>query len=364
MLKPKLSFKGFVQEIIEGKRTGLFPQVLKCLLAFASFFWAIAVFLKSFFYKPHQVDAVVVSVGNIVAGGTGKTPLILLLANELMKMGKRVAVLSRGYLSEAENKEPLLACDQNGPLFSWKKIGDEPILIAKRLPHLLLYVGKDRVNSAKQAIQKGAEVILLDDGFQYRKLARDFDLVVLNAKNPFGFGHFLPWGYLRESPKGLKKAHYLVGNPIQDAKDAQNLEKELQKFTVAPLIGVMPSSYQIKTLAGDVLHSLEGISVGMFCGIARPEGFRKALLTLKAKIVAEYCVSDHAEIPPSALEEFAVYSKSKGAKYLICTEKDAVKLEQAKNYSLPLLFVQMDFQIVYGEEHWKNLVEKIARKVR
>ena len=159
---------------------------------------ALISFLKNSFYDRKWISisslpATVVSVGNIVAGGTGKTPFVHLLAKTFRH--RKVAILSRGYGS----------------------IADEALLLARRLPEVKVYVGKDRVASGIKAIKEGAELLILDDGFQYRRLARDFDLVLLDGDDLFGKGHYLPWGYLRDSPKRLREADavFIYGRDVR-----------------------------------------------------------------------------------------------------------------------------------------------------
>lgn len=352
----------YVQSIIDGKRKSSFSFLVSIVLWFLSLFWSAAVSIKNGLYhwgifRGRRVPGTVISVGNIVSGGTGKTPLVLFLAREFLQKNLAPAVLSRGYLSNAERKkEPVPACVRQGPLFSWKEMGDEPYLLARRLPKIDLFVGKNRVLAAEKA-SKSNSLIILDDGLQYRKLERDFEIITIDAGDPFAKGRYLPWGYLRDSLKRLQEADLLVASPLFNEKEAAILEIKLQKFSNAPLVGMTPV-FSLKTLDQQEAPSIKGISIGMFCAIAKPENFIRTLLSFGVEIVDSYIAPDHEEIP---LKEFSEQCLQKNAKYLICTEKDAVKVHRQDSV-LPILYVEMDFRIIYGKEDWEKTIEKMLNK--
>jgi tetraacyldisaccharide 4'-kinase len=291
-------------------------------LAPFSFIWGAVSFCKNFLYdqkwlKIHKVDCAVVSIGNLVAGGTGKTPLAHFLAKRFSH--RKVAILSR--------------------------MSDEAHLLARRLPQVRVYIGKDRAALARQALLEGAELILLDDGFQHRRLHRDFDLVALDGKDPFGRGHFLPWGFLRDSPKRLKEADATF---VQDGK-----------FEGA--IKTLPKVARILDLKGKEIPTIRGMSLGLFCGIAKPEKFKKTVADLGGKTVLEWILADHEPVNEKKLASFTDQCKALGATTLITTEKDFIKLP--KGLDLPILFLEIELEIVSGEELWEKLVEKIDRKI-
>lgn len=242
-----------------------------------------------------KVAVPVISIGNVVAGGTGKTPFVHLLAKNFSKT-KKVAILSRGY----------------GPM------PDEPMLLARRLPNVGVYVGKDRVALAKQAVKEGAELIFLDDGFQHRRLHRDLDIVLHGQ----GKEHYLPWGFLRDSPSRLKTAE------VVDTKDTRLVLK------------------RILDLQGREIPSIRGWEVGIFCGIARPERFKKTVEELGAKVVKEVYFADHELADLSLL----------GEGVWICTEKDFVKLPKT---DLAIYFLEMEMQV----EGLEKIIEKIGQKI-
>lgn len=287
-----------------------------------SWIWAIAVFCKNFLYhrqwlKASRVGSMVVSVGNIVAGGTGKTPFVHLLAKTFS--GRKVAILSRGYGA----------------------MPDEAMLLQRRLPEAKIYIGKDRISLAKKASADGAELILLDDGFQHRKLHRDFDIVLLGADDPFGKGHFLPWGLLRDSPKRLKEADAVfVGG---------------RDFTSVPI--------RILDSEGKEVPTLQGNRVGLYCGIGNPRSFKKTVEDLGVNIAAEWILADHEPASPHRLTRFAERCKALGASAIVTTEKDFIKLPDSFSAALPILYIEIELQFTGGRRTWENLIAKIDQKI-
>lgn len=238
-------------------------------------------------FKAHRVEIPVISVGNVAIGGTGKTPLTLYLAEELSK-DRRVAIVSRGYRGEVEReKRPSVISAGDGPLTSWKRSGDEPYLLAKKLPGVIVIAGRDRVAGARLAEEMGAEVVILDDGMQHRRLARDVEIAVDDGEAR----RLFPRGRLRESRGGLARADLVV-------------DPEFIAHCEPPL---------------------KGKSVGLFCAIGRPERFVRTVETLGAHIVAEKCLPDHDPIDAGALALYATRAKAAGAELLVCTEKDWMK---------------------------------------
>ncbi len=275
------------------------------------------------------------SIGNVVAGGTGKTPLTLLLATHFSS--RRVAILSRGSSLQGS-------------------LADEPALLAQRCPSARVYVGKNRLFSAKKAIEEEADLLLLDDGFQHRKLFRDVDIVLVSAKHPFSNGHYLPCGFLRDSPKRLGQATAVCVHPIHSEEELETWKKSFP--CRAPLIGVR---LHVKRMVPD--FSLHGVPAAFFCGIAHPDSFKKTLLGLGAVILDEWRLADHEAPAISDLQHFALHAKSLGAKVLLCTEKDAVKWPSHQPLALPLVYPEMEMVITAGHENWQNLVDKIEKNI-
>ncbi len=291
-----------------------------CLaMAPASWVWGCVVFCKNFLYergwiRPKKVDALVVSVGNIVVGGTGKTPFVLLLAQTFR--ARKLAIITRGY----------------------GRVPDEAWLLRRRLPEVPIYIGRDRVRLARRAVAEGAELLILDDAFQHRRMHRDFDIVLALADDPFGRGRFLPWGFLRDYPRRLRQADALF---IQG-----------RDFCHAPL--------RILDGQGNEIESMVRRKVGLFCGIAHPRFFRKTVEDLGADIVKQWNLADHERPNERALEKFSRQCAVLGAECLVTTEKDFVK---APRSSLPIFYIESGVRWLRGEERWGNLIAKINQKL-
>ncbi|MBP7075023.1 MAG: tetraacyldisaccharide 4'-kinase [Rhabdochlamydiaceae bacterium] len=318
-----------MKEILEGRRPG------KKILWLLSLLYQAGIRLRHRAYKlrllsPKKVPAVVVSVGNIVAGGAGKTPLVHFLACELAKENK-VAILSRGYHSEAEDQNILVE-----PSMTAAQVGDEPLWLARKLPTVQVWVGSDRVVSAQKAIENGAEILLMDDGFQHLRLHRDFDVVVVSGDAPYSNGYFLPRGFLRDLPSRLNSASLIA------------------TMGTKPLDLAAPQVVFERTTTADLM----GKKVALFCAIGNPERFLKQVQAAGAHITVSFMKPDHAPFTIQELEELAQKSK---ADCLVCTEKDFVKLPEN---SLPIIAVSLELSIRDGEEVWKQFINQIKSQVQ
>ncbi len=364
-----LTIETYFKEVIKGKRSGFFPRIIRIISLPFSRLYQLATRLRNRLYdlkvlrKFTPPVPVVISIGNIVAGGTGKTPITLLLAKELQGLGK-MAILSRGYRSPSEkNKAPLLLSTGEGPLYAAKICGDEPYLLSKNVPEALVYVGKNRVHSATLAAKEGASLIILDDAMQYRKLSRDYEVVVLDARDPFGRGFFLPRGFLRDEVASLSRAHMIVVTHAKDEAQFQEVKKKVAQYSAAEVVGVAMQVSGIFSLQGQKLELEEGKKVGVFCSIAHPEYFRWTVMDQKAMVIAESPLSDHEEIAFKKLTAFSDKCLSLGAEVLLCTEKDKVKLPENISLSLPVAWVQTRAQVTYGKENWNQFIESIRKKI-
>lgn len=300
--------------------------------------------------KSYQAAVPVVSIGNLACGGTGKTPLVRQLAEDLAN-SKKVAILTRGYRSKwegASTPRHLCVLEKLSP----KECGDEPYLLARALPQVDVWVGKDRSAAALLAVAKGAEVLLLDDGMQHRRLARDVEVVVLDGKDLWGGGHLVPRGRLRDLRERLERADLVVVNHIHNATEALFAEKEVRRYCSSPVVGIQP---QLCFPA-----HLRGQSVGAFCALGRPERFLGQLQIHGMDVVDKLTRADHRPFQARALAAFARRARGRGAVALVCTEKDAVKLPAPLELDLPLEVIGLKLEYIYGREKWEQLVEKLT----
>jgi len=330
------------------------PRILSGFLLGISWLFCAGVRLRHVLYdrgylQVHRVPLLVVSVGNIACGGTGKTPLVQLLAKRLSSY-KRVAILTRGYGGRAEKGSDTLVIRCTKPL-SFEECGDEPCLLARSLPEVALYVGRDRIAAAKRAREAGEELLILDDGMQHRRLHRDFELVVLDGRDPFGGGRFLPRGLLRETPRRLRAADAVFLNHVSGEKEFERLREALKPLTGAPLIGM---GYRVEQRGRKE-------RVGLFCALGRPERFAEGVEERGDEEVGRYFILDHRPFDLKQLERFAQRCLAQGAVKLLCTEKDFVKLPERLKLSLPVETVSSEVEIRFGKEYFEELIQRIAR---
>jgi tetraacyldisaccharide 4'-kinase len=355
----------YFRDLIRGKKKSWVAYPIKLLLLPLSWIYQLAVIVRNWAYDKGWMRryippvSLVISIGNIVAGGTGKTPVTLLFAKAFYDRFC-IAILSRGYRSKAENLEsPLLLCDGQGPLYPASYCGDEPYIFAQRFPRALVIVGGNRQKASCLASKAGAQVILLDDGMQHRRLVRDFDVVVVDVGDPFGQGYFLPRGFLREDKTALARAHLIVINHIEDQDQFQSAKTEISPYTQAPMIGTNWQVEAICDLKDRVISSIKGEKVGMFCGIASPHYFRETLEKEGAIVVKEYYLADHEKPSAVQLKRFCQECQKMGATWLVCTEKDQVKLDPNLSLPLPIVWLKMEMHVVEGQEIWQEFL-KIA----
>lgn len=353
----------YVLEVIKGKRHGLVAACLRPLLRLASWGFEFLVtcrnwaFDHGWFKRYFPPVPLVISVGNIVAGGTGKTPVSLMLAQEFYD-DFVIAILSRGYRSPAEKlANPITLSSGHGPQHPASYCGDEPYLLSQNLPKALVFVGKDRDKASHMAAQAGANIILLDDGMQHRRLARDLEVVVMDASDPFGQGHFLPSGFLRDSRSSLMRADLIILNHVVDKEHFEAMKSEIGHHADAPVVGTRMDLVEVLELCGRKVPSLKGKKVGIFCGIAQPEKFMKTIEQAGAEVIDQFCISDHDGFDAENLQDFAQTSLARGADLLICTEKDRVKLSNSLSCSLPICWVKMKLTLVEGVPHWNDFID-------
>ena len=278
---------------------------------------------------------VVISIGNIVAGGTGKTPVTCLLAKEFYPQVS-MAILTRGYRSKAEAlSTPVVLSKGQGPMHPASYCGDESFMLSQNFPKAFVFVGKDRHKASNMAAKAGVKLILLDDGMQHRRLARDFEVVVIDACDPFGLGYFLPRGSSREGKKSLSRADLIVLNHVHSHEQFVSLRQQFVDYTSAPVVGTKPEVSQIVDMKDQPLPSIKNKKIGIFCGIAHPDYFIETIKGQEAIIVDSYFIPDHDYYNFSNLYRFAQNCKEKGAEILICTEKDKVKLSDSSIYRCP-----------------------------
>jgi tetraacyldisaccharide 4'-kinase len=299
----------------------------------------------------------VVSVGNVAVGGAGKTPATAAIAARLRERGRRVAILSRGY--GATRGDARIVSDGERVLLGAAEGGDEPVLLARRLAGVPVLCGPRRALLAGRAVELGADVLLLDDGFQHRALARDLDVVLLDAANPFGNGRLLPAGPNRESREALGRAGLLwlsrvdqVGGPIGEA----SLDRLRQLAVEATGVEPVESRHAPEALLDGTLTytftlgSLSGERVFLLSGLARPGSFRRTVETLGAVVGGERRHPDHHRFTVADVREACRAADRAGCGRILTTEKDALRLPPSIAADPRLAVLRISAEIVRGAE--------------
>ena len=354
-----MHIESYITDVIEGRRNGLF---VKGALNAMSHLFEAGINLRNFAYdrqwfKEKKVSIPVISIGNIIAGGTGKTAFIQRLATDLHSNGK-ISILSRGYRSEIEKLGGSLHLVEQSRITP-EVCGDEAYLLFKSLPDAVLFVGKDRVLNAERAVYHEADMILLDDGMQYRSLHRDIEIIILHGDDLYGKGFFLPRGYLRDSPKRLQNADAIIVNHVQDLDHFHRLEKEVAIWTDAPVIGTHMQPKKIELFKGESWSDLKNKRVGVFCGLGKPHSFFATVTEMGGEIIEKWILPDHIGPKKEEIKNFAERCIERGCDLILCSEKDWVKLPLDQHWPLPVGFLQAELIVVTGKERYDSLLKQI-----
>lgn len=327
-----------------GRRALLLP------LTVLSWSYGAAVRLRGALYDagllhPERVEGLrVLSVGNVNVGGTGKTPAVLHLAELLVREGRKVGILTRGY--GRQSTEPLTFTGTES-LPRVEDAGDEPLLLARRCPQVRLFVGADRVSSARRARDEfGLDTVLLDDGFQHRRLARDEDFIVVDEAVGLGNGHMLPRGPLREPASALRRATLLWVRASAEGTAPPPLPE-----LAIPRVRTRyrPTGWLDPSGASHAVEALSGQPVLALAGLARPGGFLRTLTSLGAEVRDAALFPDHHRFTADELRDVAARAARQGAR-VVTTEKDAVRLPPA----FEAWVVRLGVEVLEGESHLRR----------
>ena len=338
------------RDIVSGRQAGLLAASLRVLLRLAEFPYSWAMRLRNCWYdralaESHSVDARVISIGNLTLGGTGKTPLVQWIGRRLQRQEVRFAIVSRGYRAAPAG------------------VNDEALELQLALPDVPHHQDRDRVAAAREVIkQYRSQVILLDDGFQHRRLARDLDVVLLDATEPFGFDHVFPRGTLREPLAGLSRADVVV------LSRADMLDKTARRQVRDRVARLAPDVLWCEIVHGpDELINTQGATsptstlagkrVAAFSGIGNPAGFRHTLATLDCELIAWREYPDHHHYTSEDMESLAEWAV--GADLVLCTRKDLVKLHHAALGRVPLWAVSVELRFLAGQELLESALDQL-----
>ncbi|MBX9789420.1 MAG: tetraacyldisaccharide 4'-kinase [Pirellulales bacterium] len=335
--------------LVSGRRRGLSASLVRGALRVAEAPYALAMRVRNHRYDSgraeiHRVGVPVVSVGNITLGGTGKTPLVEWIARWLRQHGVRVALVSRGYG----------ATDGSA--------NDEALELEQKLPDVPHVQNRDRVAGARLAIEEfESQLVLLDDGFQHRRLARDLDIVVLDATEPFGCDHVFPRGLLREPLAGLRRADVFVLSRADLVTPERRAEIRQRAQGFAPHAAWVEARHapRVWRSAGGLerpLEELAGRKVAAFCGIGNPESFRRTLMGAGCDVVVFREYPDHHAYNRADVDGLTAWARTAGtADAVVTTHKDLVKIGVEQLAGKPL------WALVVGMEILADEAELIAR---
>lgn len=370
-------------DVILGRRADTGAAVYGAFLQLMSYLFSGVAQLRFWLYR-HRIfhdqplGCLVVVVGNLTVGGTGKTPVVEKFARALHDRGRKVAILSRGYKSKApplwkkwwwslthgSEPPPRIVSDGQKVLLNSEESGDEPYMLARNLPGVIVLVDKNRVKAGAYAIKEfGCDTLVLDDGFQYLPLKGQLNLLLVDKTNPFGNGHLLPRGILREPIKHLKRASYVFLTKSNGERD-QELEALIQKHN--PGVDAIECAHRPQYLQRfgteerQPLEFLKERRVVAFCGIATPESFEKFLRDLGAKIVGRERYLDHYRYGEDDFEELEEIARKESADCIITTEKDAVRISELRQWDSPLYYLRLEIDILRGAADFDEAVGRLC----
>ena len=353
-------------------------RFLLAILKGLSCIFAAIVALRYFLYRVglkrrHPLGIQVISIGNVTAGGTGKTPVTEIFARTLAAEGRKVAILSRGYRRKEAPwwqrlftdviSPPLVVSDGKHVLLDSATGGDEPYMLASNRPGVAVVVDRDRVKAGRYAIKRlGCDTIILDDGFQYQKLKHSIEVVLVDSTNPFGNGNMLPRGILREPVRHLKRADIIFLTKCRG--DVSAVVQEIRKYNkTAEIVECTHAPKSLKDVWSREefpLTWLEGKTTCTLSGIASPKGFENSLRHLGAKVVWCERYADHHSYDSSEILYALNRTADMGADALVTTEKDAVRFPRFETSPVRCLYLRIAIEILRGRESFQDIINRIC----
>ena len=380
------NFEQYFLELIIGKRKTPKDQLMLLLLFVISRFYRAVVQFRMWLYdkriiRNRAIGCLVVSIGNLSCGGTGKTPVVEVFAKTLSHKGRKVAVLSRGYRSKQRSLwvtmtqkfsskkmevPPKVVSDGKNLLLDSAYAGDEPYMLANNLTDVVVLVDKDRVKAGLYAIDEfGTDTLIMDDGFQYMSLKPHINIVLVDSTDPFGNHHVLPRGILREPVKNIRRADYVFltkstgGNHLRHLKAfirRHNRRAEIIECCHKPMY--LEKVY--KKGEREPLEMLKGKRVAALSAIAVPESFEAFVRQLGGNIVEAQHFADHHRFTQQEIIDFINQAKKSNAEMIITTEKDAVRMPRLERQDIPVYFMRVEIDIISGQESFDQCISRIC----
>jgi tetraacyldisaccharide 4'-kinase len=358
------------RRLISGQSGGVGAAALRLFLALAAAGYSATVRLRNFLYdkgwlKAHRVNAKVLSIGNITAGGTGKTPLVIRLYQQIVQSAKcrvqNCGILTRGYKTTKNLK------------LKTQNYLDEPAILAESCPEAKIIINPDRVAAAVEAVDKfGATVLIMDDGFQHRRLARDLDIVTIDATCPFGYGKMLPAGLLREPLSALTRADAVVITRSDQSSETELIRLEEKLREVNPNMIIAKSIHKpvcARSADGKEtgIKELKDKKIFAFCGIGNPDAFLETVKGLGANLVGSKIYNDHYHYTDNDIADIHKQAKNLEADLILTTQKDRHSTQytiRGTQYELPFAYLATELKFTAGEDKITQLIERtLAGKI-
>lgn len=372
-------------DVIFGRAKGFRAAMMRFFMRALSGVFRLIVQIRIWRYRSgwrtqHHLGTQVVAIGNITVGGTGKTPVVELLARTLRDRGRTVAILSRGYKSKKLDRAqkwqdpkgrvipseqmPKVVSTGRAILLDSKYAGDEPFMLARNLDGVAVVVDKDRVKGGKFAVgQLAVDTLLLDDGMQYLDLAHSIDLVLVDSGSPFGTEALLPRGTLREPPKNLCRASYILITKCSGASNELLISRIRKYNRTAEIIECAHGPIYLEDVFTQERMPLEFLTdkwVGAISAIAVPEAFEGALEKLGARVEIRRRFSDHYRFSRKEVDTFMQRCVERDMELIVTTEKDAVRFPRPSSIDVPVVFLRIEVEILKGREIWDDLIERVS----
>lgn len=330
--------------------------------------------------RQRLLGCLVISIGNLTVGGTGKTPIVEVFARTLADRNRNVAILSRGYrskkqpfvqklklalLNPRQQSPPRVVSNGNRLLINSAMAGDEPYMLASNLPDVSVVVDKNRVKAGLYAINKlGADTLILDDGFQYLDLRPRLNILLIDASEPFHNHHMLPRGFLREPIKNLRRADYVFLTKSDGAPRIRHLKRFIRRHNSrAEIIECTHKPLYLEDIySGEKkdLTLLEEQPLAAISGIANPASFEGFLSTIGSDVVYSERFADHHRFQQQEVIDFVNAAISNGASIIVTTEKDAVRFPKLDRRDLPIYFLRVEIDILSGRESFNDCITRIC----
>ena len=373
-----ISIKKKIERVITGDNENGYSWFVP-FLSMVSKVYGGAVKLRRIFYKKavlnsKRLPCPIISIGNITVGGTGKTPMTIYVAQVVKQLGYKVAIISRGYKGKAEKVGGIVS-DGKVLMMTPENAGDEPYMMANRLKDVPVIVGKNRFKAGRQAIRKfDPDIIVLDDGFQHLKLQRDLDLVLLDYRKPFGNGHLLPRGVMREPVSSLLCANAIIltrSDTVNDNEMSSSLKKLRSYERKKPVYRTFhhPFVYKInngekKKFETNIQETsrqssdcIKGRTAFAFSGLADNHSFQQTVKSLKCNLSGFKEFPDHHPYSERDLDEILLAAKKSMSECIITTEKDYVRIAHKINWSDDLFVIGIEIDFGADKKRFNSYIE-------